>query len=650
MPAFYFYLDQGNKMKRKLSIAFTLITLSLIGIVVFQGYWTVNDYRIKKKLFDSHIDSALLRAMDDCKKDYFDSIRVVIIKRLSSADFVIKIDTLTAPDPSNTSYDIWVADKSQSAVMIANSPFTIRKLNLDYYKTKMHFKGKQSIPALLTEMSFYVPAFLYYITNAFEFAQLNTMMGKIHDARGSKHLASSLQQSRQNAIEEHNPNPFIKDTRDTAFDRKMKMAFREHNKKPRVPGDTSFTHNLSMLLAQHVAKLKADEKNRALIASQAVKAGPVLAAPADTSVKHSVSLLFKQEIDREMPPNYHQADSIKIYRYLKKELEKVNIDALFVLSFTRKSNPVKTFNSQYSETNEFAYKYHGFAFLSPNRTNNIISYTKAVFKAPQYSVMKSMLIDLSLSLLLILLTGFCFLYVYRTILEQKNLAILKDDFINNMTHELKTPIATITVAIEGLQNFNVLNDPEKTQRYLQTSREQLDRLNELVTKVLNVAAFENKDIDLHIQEVNVDDMINNIITSEKVRTKKQVNISYINQDNVATIYADKLHLNNVLLNLVDNAIKYAGDTVDVDIKVYRSEDHVVFSVKDNGIGIPAEHINQIFDKFYRVPTGNIHNIKGTGLGLSYVKYIAEAHGGTITVKSNIGTGSEFIVTLPLVNG
>ena len=234
-----------------------------------------------------------------------------------------------------------------------------------------------------------------------------------------------------------------------------------------------------------------------------------------------------------------------------------------------------------------------------------------------------------------------------TIIEQKKLATLKDDFINNMTHELKTPIATITVAIEGLQSFNVLSDEAKTKRYLQTSREQLERLNQLVTKVLNVAASENNEIGMNIEEIDVDKMIGDVIASEKAKTVKTVNFNYINKDNVETIYADRLHLNNILLNLVDNAVKYAGDQVDVDITVYKVGHTLAGSVKDNGMGIPAEHLAHIFDKFYRVPTGNVHNVKGTGLGLSYVKYITEAHGGTITVKSQVNTGSEFIVTLPL---
>ncbi|MBS1528944.1 MAG: HAMP domain-containing histidine kinase [Bacteroidetes bacterium] len=223
---------------------------------------------------------------------------------------------------------------------------------------------------------------------------------------------------------------------------------------------------------------------------------------------------------------------------------------------------------------------------------------------------------------------------------------MKDDFINNMTHELKTPIATFTVAIEGLQKFNALNNPEKTQRYLQTSRSELARLNDLVTKVLNISAFENDKIDLVKEQINVDDLVKDVIASEQLKTEKQVNVNYQNSG-LPTIIVDRLHFRNVLVNMVDNAIKYSGEHPQIAITCLKAGNQAVVSVKDNGPGISKSHQNLIFDKFHRIPTGNVHNVKGTGLGLSYVKYIVEAHGGTITVKSEINAGSEFIISIPL---
>lgn len=200
-----------------------------------------------------------------------------------------------------------------------------------------------------------------------------------------------------------------------------------------------------------------------------------------------------------------------------------------------------------------------------------------------------------------------------------------------------------------MQKFNVLQDVEKTQRYLQTSRNELSRLNDLVTKVLDIASFENKTIELVKDTIDINLLIENIIASEKAKTTKLVNITYKKASDLNYIIADNVHFRNVLANLIDNAVKYSDEPVEVVITVTRSANNAVVSVNDNGIGIPPTHLNQVFDKFHRVPTGNIHNVKGTGLGLSYVKYIVEAHGGTIAVKSEVNKGSEFVVTIPIKN-
>jgi signal transduction histidine kinase len=315
----------------------------------------------------------------------------------------------------------------------------------------------------------------------------------------------------------------------------------------------------------------------------------------------------------------------------------------FTLQVSTKPTPAITPNIHYSETSEYSYKYHGFKVF------NIIGpefFVKAIFRKPQYAIIKSMMLVLLLSLILIFSAIAGFNYLVKTIREQKKLAELKDDFINNMTHELKTPIATLTVAIEGLQKFNALKDPEKTRCYLQTSRNELSRLNDLVTKVLNISAFEHGKIGLFKETIDVDELMKDVIESEQLKTGKSVDINYQNHG-LPTITADKLHFRNLLLNLLDNAIKYSGEQPRIVITCLKSGHEALFSVRDDGQGIPKSHLKQIFDKFHRVPAGNIHNVKGTGLGLSYVKYIAEAHGGTVSVKSDINAGSDFIVTIPL---
>lgn len=256
--------------------------------------------------------------------------------------------------------------------------------------------------------------------------------------------------------------------------------------------------------------------------------------------------------------------------------------------------------------------------------------------------------SLVFSAVLIILTISLFIYLFKIILKQKRLAEMKDDFINNMTHELKTPIAIISAAVEGMQNFNALQDKEKTNRYLETSRKELNRLNDLVTKVLHMASYEKKDIQLSLEKIEVDELMNDIIESFKTHSDKALNITYKNVSSVKYLEADPVHFRNAVSNLIDNAIKYSGEQADIEINCFKESKYVKIAIAGKGIGIPANQLNQIFEKFHRVPTGNIHNVKGTGLGLSYVKYIVEKHGGTVLVKSEINKGAEFIISLPII--
>jgi len=251
---------------------------------------------------------------------------------------------------------------------------------------------------------------------------------------------------------------------------------------------------------------------------------------------------------------------------------------------------------------------------------------------------------ISLALLIIVLA--CFIYMLKTILNQKKLSDIKNDFINNMTHELKTPIATVSAAVEAMQNFNVLDNKDKTDRYLSVSSNELHRLSGLVEKVLNIAAYENKELSLNPENIDLNELINNIIGNQAIKnSQKKVDIVFHSPKKPVIIDADRVHITNVINNLIDNAIKYSNEEVNIDISVNAFNNKTVLHIKDNGIGIARHHQHKIFDKFYRVPTGNIHNVKGFGLGLHYVKNIIEKHEGSISLKSTAGKGSEFIITL-----
>ncbi|RWY50293.1 sensor histidine kinase [Mucilaginibacter gilvus] len=543
-------------MKKKLYIVLFLTTILLAGIIALQLYWTFTAYKLNKEKFDGDINIAMQRALHSCKKDYFDSIRVVMIKRLSEPHTHIKIDTAR----NRQGMFIWISNR----YLRSNEPYQTTIPVFNHYRQQINHQA--TVPEVITEMSFYVPSMLDQVTLVL----------------GMEDVSSNW--------------------------KKVEAYVKAHSE---IPRDSIF---------------------------------------AQTNIVQRGTYGY--------PPNYRQADSIKLHRYFKEAMRKLHPknrrSGDFSMVWSDKPIPANDFDPhhveqlRYSETEQFTYRYHGFLFLQHTDKNAL--YVRVVYDRAQVGILSEMVLILCLSGFLIVFTKFCLFYIILTIVKQKKLTELKDDFINNMTHELKTPIATITVAIEGLQKFNGLNDPEKTQRYLQTSRNELSRLDGLVTKVLNIAAFESKKIVLAKERIAIDELMNELIEAEKQKTAKEVSISYINSDGIKEIEADKMHLRNIMLNLVDNAIKYATEPVDIKISLTRHNKYAVFSIKDNGMGIPARHIKHIFDKFHRVPAGNVHNVKGTGLGLNYVKYIAEAHGGKVAVTSKMNKGSEFTVSIPIKNG
>ena len=273
------------------------------------------------------------------------------------------------------------------------------------------------------------------------------------------------------------------------------------------------------------------------------------------------------------------------------------------------------------------------------------SYVRVGFPHQKQMILARMGGLLIMSAVLLIIVLLCFLYMYRTIINQKNLSEIKNDFINNMTHELKTPIATVNAAIEGMQSFDVLADQKKTNRYLSVSSRELKRLSTLVEKVLNIAAYEKKELFLNIEPINLNDMINNIISTQSIKNaEKTVEIVFNETSTPTIIEGDRVHMTNVINNLIDNAIKYSEDEVKIDITITKDKHLNHLSIKDNGIGISPKHHHKVFDKFYRVPTGNLHDVKGFGLGLHYVKNIIEKQDASIELKSSLGKGSEFIIS------
>jgi len=255
---------------------------------------------------------------------------------------------------------------------------------------------------------------------------------------------------------------------------------------------------------------------------------------------------------------------------------------------------------------------------------------------------------LGISGLLILVIIFSFSATIFTIIRQKKLSEMKNDFVNNMTHEFKTPIATIGLACEALRDKDVQKSDGLYTTYISMIDEENKRLGTMAEQILQTAVMEKGELRLKKEEVELHAVISECVASKKLQAaQKNGNIYEELQAAKSLVEGDKIHLTNVVLNLLDNAIKYAEAIPEVRVKTRNIPHAIEISVQDNGPGISKANQKRIFEKLYRVPTGNVHNVKGFGLGLSYVKSVVEHHGGTINVNSEIKKGTTFYIRLPL---
>ena len=249
---------------------------------------------------------------------------------------------------------------------------------------------------------------------------------------------------------------------------------------------------------------------------------------------------------------------------------------------------------------------------------------------------------LLVSLLLVILVIFSFSIMYKTIVRQRKLSETKNDFISNMTHEFKTPISTISLACEALSDKSMTNTPEGTAPFVSMIHQENRRLSGLVEQILQSALLDKGELKLKYEPIPLNALIQSITRQFQLKLKEQSGSVHLElAPEELTIYGDPIHTANIITNLIDNAIKYSPNEPNITIITKLKGDLIELHVRDNGIGIKNEYLDKIFDKLYRIPTGNVHDVKGFGLGLSYVKAVTDLQGWKISVKSKFGEGSTF---------
>ncbi len=380
-----------------------------------------------------------------------------------------------------------------------------------------------------------------------------------------------------------------------------------------------------------------------LFDSVAVLGGKKSAVVADVAISIE---LAKRPLEKRLNRNY-------VKQLLVDELAKRGVNSSFVMSVKNDNDFPLVFQEIYVVDNE-----------NLKEIKNLTPYTAKLFQGDEgkspgelsiffpnkgsiiAGTMGYWLFPTILALLALLIG--CFAYTLSIIFRQKKISEMKTDFINNMTHEFKTPVATIMIASESLKDPEISADDKRVNKLANIIYDENVRLGSHIERVLNIARLEKENLKIERVNVQINSLTNAVIESMKLQLEKAkgtIDIDLAAKNDV--VIGDELHLSNVLFNLVDNAIKYSKKEPHITVKTVNKGGNIIISVADNGIGMTKDQQEKIFDQFYRIPTGNIHNVKGFGLGLSYVNDIIKRLNGKISVRSEKDKGTQFEVTLPL---
>jgi two-component system, OmpR family, phosphate regulon sensor histidine kinase PhoR len=287
-------------------------------------------------------------------------------------------------------------------------------------------------------------------------------------------------------------------------------------------------------------------------------------------------------------------------------------------------------------------------------STEVVSFSPATHYAASFVnadklILKKIFPQICFAIFLTALTGGAFYIVYRNLRTQQRLMESKNEFISNVTHELKTPVATVSVTLEALKNFNVMKNPSLSQEYLEIAQRELKRLNDITDRILKTSVLEKK-IVVTKETTNLHFVIQDVLSDMKlILDQRNAKVSYQQNGIDFPVHCDAYHLYQMVENLIDNALKYSLDEPVIEVDLISTNNSVMLSIKDHGIGIEQEYQSKIFEKFFRVPTGDVHTIKGYGLGLSYVYNLVKSLGGQIHVQSEPKVGSTFIIKFPNIN-
>jgi two-component system phosphate regulon sensor histidine kinase PhoR len=605
---------QGRKKNKILYLIIGLMAVALVGICAVQLYWIRQAITIHQEQFNSQVKDAMMAVSNRLQMIETTSI---IVEASAKAEAIEKgAVPLTPPaeiEPPKEEIPAHpaISDGKHSGIV--------------------HFTAKGSVAE---HSNFQAPicSNKFFVTSALSDNKTCSIMVKGYSSR-----KTSVDKCKKRAKELH-----------SAF-QQLIIQQAQGGPHPDLPERHTGSTSFSLLVNNRVPIDHFSYRGASLVSlplrnlSDSTKLTPEEVKREKLMQKASLLEEIIKELTVVNRPINHRVNLCTLDSLLRVELKNYNINREFVYGIMTKDSMISSAYLSQHDAKASPYKVRLFPYDLSNQTYDLV----LSFTDEEPSFWKNNTGVLGLASLFISLIIVCFGYTVVTIHNQKKLSQMKQDFINNMTHEFKTPITTISLVSEALSGVNENTKPEKIKKFAHIIAEENKRLEDQVVRVLQMAEIERKEIKLNLDELDVNETIEDALEKIAIQVESRggkITTDFCPENPIITV--DALHFINIVTNLLDNANKYSPETPEIAVKTTCNDQGVTISVSDKGLGMTQEQIRHIFQKFYRVHTGDRHDIKGFGLGLSYVKSLVEAHGGTIKVESKPNVGSRFDVFFP----
>ena len=606
-------------MKKK-SIGFIigLMGFALLGVMSMQLYFLRQSYQTQSDLFDRSVNDALNNVVSKLAKQ--DAINFLNKK---AQVFDKLLDKKEAPIHRSFVTSVETKVARVSIKYPAKRKFTPRERRLNLLRDSL----KKVILSNQLDEEFYTMAQSGELNLHFRYEEYTDEFGNIHQRMTDPKIVRGPANPafKKKSFKLHKYDTLLVDYMDPQFGKQVipvvqvnPLWLREQERKK---SERRFNEVKKMLEDDSIQNIQKSNPQTSVIANLA------------------------DEYQKSNEPLRKRLNPFWIDSLLRFELHNKGIFLPFNYS-------VSTFNSDSLLFTNATYSDDARASTIPANTYQVPIFIKEVINDPgkisisfpqkNSLILTKLTVSMATSGALLLVLIICFGYTIFSILRQKKISEMKMDFINNMTHEFKTPVSTIMIASEALRDQEIMGDKSRVARLANIIFEENQRLGNHIERVLNIARIEKNEFKLDIKQLDVNEMVTTVLDSMSLKLQKYQVIANLHLDaQKPTIEADEMHFSNVLYNLIDNAIKYSPNTPEITISTFNKNDEVVIRVADKGIGMNRDQQVKIFEQFYRIPTGNLHDVKGFGLGLSYVNTIVKKLNGTISVRSEKEKGSEF---------